>query len=162
MEYIKTHKKECIIGGAVIIALIIICLAYNFKHKKVIAPVLENNPVVSTPETVPMQKISNKKSVSTNPETLTYTEAYMKYNHGSILQFDKNCQSHPNNMVITNGSKIMLDNRGDNAEMIKIGDMSYSLDAYGFKIVTVDVSKIPTTYSIDCKFAQNVNTLTIE
>lgn len=166
MEYIKKHKKGFIIGGSVLVILLIVGFACKFKHKSVIVPSLEDRPFLSAPEILPVKKLSVKKAALPSTDSkignLTYTEAYAKYHDGAILQFDENCQSYPNNLVIKSGSSLMLDNRGSSAETIKIGDIGYSLDARGFKIIVISVSAIPTTYTIDCKLAQNVNTLTVE
>jgi hypothetical protein len=86
----------------------------------------------------------------------------MKYYDGNILQFDSNCQSHPASLAIANGSQLLLDNRSNNSEVITIGENKYTLDPYGYKVITLNIPKVPEAFTIDCKVAQNVSTLIVE
>ncbi len=93
---------------------------------------------------------------------ISYTEAFMKYHNGNLIQFTENCQSSPSRMVIANGSDLMLDNRSPNKEVISIANIKYTLDPYGFEIIRLNSPKTPVTNLIDCTVSRNVNTLIIE
>lgn len=156
-----------LLGAAIIVTILfIISLISVFKKDKV--EIVDNGDrsdslITETEET---EKVVYKKKevapVVDNLNNISYTEAFMKYNNGRLIQFAENCQSHPNRMVIATGSELMLDNRSENKEVISLGDAKYTLDPYGFKIIKLNPDQIPTTYLIDCAISQNVNTLIVE
>ncbi len=154
------YNKKTLITACILATALIIAFVFSLKNKKVEAPL--SVPVVSTPTIAQPKYFSRPKVIVENVIMPSYTESFMKYYNGNIIQFANNCQSHPYSLVIANGSKIMLDNRSPNAEVITIGDNKYNLGPYGYQIITLNVPQIPTTFTIDCKFAQNVNTLIIQ
>ena len=174
MKQYKKYKKEILLVAAILVTIIfIISLIFLFKKDKTEEPkpINQNDSTLLETETETEseqeEKVVYKKkgavaSEVDNLNNLSYTEAFMKYNDGRLIQFAENCQSHPNRMVIANGSEIMLDNRSLNKEIISIGDEKYTLAPYGFKIIKLNLNQIPTTYLIDCTISQNVNTLIVE
>lgn len=166
MKYIKKYKKELAISVSVLVVLAIIGFVVKMKHHS-------NAEAPSTPETGVFnalqvteqpKTISGKKKVTSPVATpeISYTEAYTKYKDGHVLQFNEQCQAFPKTMSIANKSVLMLDNRSSHDEVIKIGENAYQIPAYGFKIVNLDIAKIPATFTVDCLKSQNVNTLIVE
>jgi hypothetical protein len=98
---------------------------------------------------------------SASPQvTLSYQQALVKYKDARI-QLDKTCQASPDKMTFKVGSEIMLDNRAGVSRIIKIGT-PYTIKPWGFKIVKLTGTKLPTTYMIDCDGQQNVSTVTVQ
>jgi ABC-type anion transport system duplicated permease subunit len=156
------NQKGLTIGiiSVAVIALIII-LFVVFKNKEVEAPVTSELPAIETK--APVKTRATVKSTAEVKENLSYAEALAKYSSKYRIQFGKDCQAHPAALVVAKGSSIMLDNRGPASEVITIGDNSYQIAGYGFKIVTVtSSSNSPVSYGVDCKNQKNVNTLTVE
>ena len=156
------YDHKTLIGAGIVVILLVIAFVFSFKHKSVEAPLPMPSVSMDVPET-PAKPIVHKKKVAVDmTEGLSYTEAFMKYGKGNFLQFDDNCQSHPVSLSVVNGSKLMLDNRSAKSEVITVGDNSYAMGPFSFKIIIASASSIPTTYTIDCKDAQNVSTLIVE
>ncbi len=154
------YDNKTLIGAAILALVLVVAFIFALKHKKVEQPLDIGQSSTSNMEQPKTAFHHLGIPVSSNP---SYTEAVYKYiNSGNLLQFDNNCQSHPRSLSIANGSTVMLDNRSPDSEVIAIGGNKYPIAPYDFKIVTVSVPKIPTTFTIDCTFAQNVNTLTVE
>ena len=157
------YDKKTLIGAGIVGLLVVIALVSMLRHKKAEAPMQAPSVIVNMPETKASPVVAHmKKTPSDMTEHMSYAEAFAMYSHGNIIQFDDACQSHPMSLFMTNGSKVMLDNRSTHSETITLGDTSYSMKPFDFKIVTIRIPHVPTTYTIDCKTAQNVTTLTIE
>ncbi len=162
----KEYKKEIIISGSVLIAVIIVIgLISLFKKTKVEAPVEGSVSILTRVEDKPAEVAPRKRKAAPVVDELnniSYTEAIMKYREGRLIQFSENCQSSPYRMVIANGSELMLDNRSENKEIISIGNTKHTLAPYGFKVIKVSEPTVPATHLIDCALSQNVNTLIVE
>ncbi len=166
---IEEHKREIFIGIAVLIAVILVIIFFFvFKKNKVEAPMKQPVASIITPKPKkPAKIIHRRKKIVALSELdklnkISYTEAFMKYRNGHIIQFSKNCQSSPYYLVVPKGSNLMLDNRSDSREVISIGDNKYDLDPYGFEIIHLSTPKVPTKHLISCTVSRNVNTLIIE
>lgn len=85
----------------------------------------------------------------------TYQDALDRY-AGARFQFDALCQTEPNASSYKNGATIMLDNRSGDARVISIGGVPYNLPGYGWRIVLLSSSKLPTTLFFNCGAAKNV------
>ncbi len=156
------YDKKTLIGAGVAVLLLVIAFAFTLRHKKAEAPlpVVEDftvSVVIEQPKVRAPEKFEVDYTLG-----VTYTQAIVKYKDANLIQFTADCQARPRSLVVANGSTIMLDNRSASAELITIGGRTYSMDPYSFKIVTLTVEHLPAVYSIDCKTAQNVGTLTIE
>jgi hypothetical protein len=157
------YDKKTLFGAGVAVLLLVIAFMFTFRHKKVEAPLpVVDNSIVPASVEQPKVKAPTKKVSVDYTLGFTYAQALAKYSGLNLLQFNDACQVHPRMLALANGSKLMLDNRSTHSEVIKIGDNSYTMDPYSFKIVTLQVEKVPTVYGIDCKNAENVGTLTIE
>lgn len=56
----------------------------------------------------------------------------------------------------------MLDNRSGDARTFAVGGVFYSIDGYGWKIVTPSAKTLPATVYLDCGSARNVGTLLLQ
>ena len=92
---------------------------------------------------------------------LTYTQAILQY-EGKRMQLDLACQAQPNYLVFKNGTKVMIDNRSNQARRITIGGKAYDLGPYEFEIVTLSATTFPQTQNVDCGNSQNVGRFLIE
>lgn len=92
--------------------------------------------------------------------SLSYQQALVKYKDARI-QLDKTCQASPDKMTFKNGTSIMIDNRAPVARTVKVGS-TFSIKAYGFKIVKLSSDTIPATWLVDCDGSQNVSTILIQ
>lgn len=114
-------------------------------------------PVVDDTTTNPVVKIPDY----TNPDTpISYGDALIRYKDARI-QLDSKCQATPNNITYKNGTNIMIDNRAEVARKVKVGS-TYSIEAYGFKIIKLSSSVLPVTWFVDCGASQNVATILIQ
>ncbi len=91
---------------------------------------------------------------------LSYQQALTKYKNARI-QLDKTCQAIPNNVTYKSGSSVMIDNRSSMARTVKLGS-SFSIKAWGFKIVKLEPQTVPATWFMDCDKSQNVATVLIQ
>ena len=94
--------------------------------------------------------------------SLSYTEALAKYANAR-LQLDTTCQAlaSPSNLIFKNNAYMMVDNRAPVARTVHIGSV-FSIKAYGFKIIQLSSTTLPTTWLVDCDASQNVATVTIQ
>lgn len=112
-------------------------------------------------EVVPTEDISEGSVNKTVPAAaLSYQQALVKYKDARI-QLDKTCQAIPNNVTYKNGASIMLDNRSGVARTVKLGS-TFSIKAWGFKIVKLSAATVPATWLMDCDKSQNVATVLIQ
>ncbi len=102
---------------------------------------------------------SNKTSTASEPK-LTYQAALVKY-ATTRIQFDTECRATPNQNTFKVGTELMLDNRAPVSRKIKAGSV-YTIPAYGFKIVKLTGTTLPSTWLIDCGASQNVATILIQ
>ena len=152
------NNKTLWIAAAVIIAIIIIALVVGNSNNGgdltlSPSPNVSESPVVSASPTVTPKPGT--------PGTLTYQAALDKYGKNR-MQFNAQCQATPSNMVLKNGSALMLDNRGAKATTISFGATKYYVGGYGFRIITASARTFPSTILIDCGTSQNVATVLIQ
>ena len=97
---------------------------------------------------------------TTNPKTISYTQALVKYKNAR-LQLDERCQASPSNMSFKNGTNIMIDNRSGKTRLVKAG-FDFSVKAWGFKIINLTSATLPVTWYVDCDSSQNVATILLQ
>lgn len=88
-------------------------------------------------------------------EGLTYGEAINRYTT-SRIQLNNSCQAVPSQLVLKKGGKFMIDNRASVARSIAIAGKTYSLEAYGFSVFSLNDSSLPHTAYLDCGSSKNV------
>ena len=92
---------------------------------------------------------------------MSYTELVAQYGTNRI-QFDANCQALPSSVVFKNGTKIMLDNRSNQARTISVNSTKYNLIPYGYQLVILSNSSLPQTISLSCDNQVNVGTIQLQ
>jgi hypothetical protein len=156
------NNLKLIIGGVALAAV----AGFSTGHisKKEIAPAVIN-PIVETPEVVvaPTKEVKSKnnKLVSVTPvtsDTRGYSELILAY-QSKTLQFGSMCQVRTSNQGYKLGSEILLDNRNKIPVSIKIGQDTYKLDSYGYKVISLNSQG---KFMIDCNDNQNVATITVQ
>ena len=139
--------------GAVLFIVLIIFLSTRKNNVDTTANVDQTVPA-STEDT-------SAGSINTkNAPAISYADALAKYKDARI-QLDKMCQATPNYVTYKNNTSIMIDNRSDVVRTVKVGT-DYSVKGYGFKIIKISSTKLPTTWLVDCDKSQNVATILIQ
>lgn len=119
----------------------------------------------TTSSTVAKTTTTVKKVVplASQPVSLSYQKALELYTGNMRIQLsgDSFCQANPNNGTYKNGTSIMIDNRSPLSRTIKLGS-TYTIEGYGFKIVKLSSSVLPTTFVMDCGSQQNVGKYSVQ
>ncbi len=124
------------------------------------------SPAVTPPadETV-LDGINDTDATATDEPgaaTLSYQQALITYKDKRIqLGAGNICTATPNNVTYKNGTTIMIDNRAPVVRNVKIGT-TYTIKAYGFKLVKLSSSTLPIKYLVDCNNQQNVATILLQ
>lgn len=147
----KTNWKYVIIFAVVSIVFAFTTLMY-------LANISNYNSIGEPEKTADVTqeaKKSTSKQVSIPSKVLSYNEAILQYKDRRI-QFGPDCSASPSYATFKAGTKIMLDNRYDKVRPIYLDGQKYSIEAYGFRIVTLSTSaKLPHTINIDCGTGKN-------
>ncbi len=114
-----------------------------------------------TPSATPKSNSVVKKSGSSITSPKTYNQLVNEY-AGRIVQFDASCQIIPSAPTFKNGTTIMLDNRSDMVRIISIAGVKYTLDKYGYKVITLTSPKLPKQLSINCDNKVNVGSILLQ
>jgi hypothetical protein len=151
----KLNKQYQVIGGIVLLGFVVIVGFRIFYHKgaQVTAPTLTSGVAI-----IP----TIQKKITHRSPQLSYTDAVALYSNGRRIQFDEVCQAKPSRAVFSNGTIIMIDNRSAQDRTIKIGDTTYAIKPYSYRLAKLSASKIPTTYLVDCDNQQNPATIIVE
>lgn len=162
----EKNKNMWMIAGIVlvVVAIIIFVVMQNNKDND---DLLENENNIVQEEVVVEENVAGEldttpdKDVATSPAaSLSYEQALIKYKDAR-LQLDKTCQASPDRMTFKNGTSIMLDNRAPVSRTVKVGS-TYTIKAYGFKIIKLSASTFPTNLLVDCDKSQNVATIIVQ
>lgn len=122
-----------------------------------------NQTPTTTDGTSPQPPADSQPSPVSRPSASTseYTKLVAQY-EGRRIQFGELCQATPNNVTFKNGTSILLDNRADEVRTMQLGNKSYTLAAYGYRVVTLNYSPLPYTITLDCNKQYNVATILIQ
>ena len=90
-----------------------------------------------------------------------YSDLVNQY-QGRRIEFDERCQMRPADVTFKNGTVVMFDNRSPQAKTIKIGAQSYSLQAYGYRFLTMSSQNLPLSLTVGCDNVPNVGTLLLQ
>jgi hypothetical protein len=114
-----------------------------------------------TTDVEPTEDVTEGSVNATSPAaSISYQQALIKYKDARI-QLSPACQATPNNVTFKDGASLMIDNRSNTAKTVKLGS-TFSIKAYGFKIVKLSSSTLPATWLMDCGASQNVATVLIQ
>lgn len=143
------------------VVIVVYMIANRTKQDSPYSPSVSipSSPTVS-PKTVPK---SGRVKVTPLPpiSSKTYSD-YVKEYEGRRIQFDQNCQVNPNQPTYKNGTKVMLDNRSAEVKKVAVGGIGYSLEAYGYQIITLYSKNVPQELTINCGAAVNVGKILLQ
>lgn len=141
-------------------AVVLLVLATYFFITKddVVVEEVNTTPVATSTDTT--IGYSPDAPGHTPVQAIAYADALKKYANRR-LQVTPTCQVTPNNVTYKNGTSIMIDNRSDKPKVMKVGS-TFTIPAYGFKIVTLSSTTLPATYYVDCDKQQNAGTIILQ
>lgn len=155
----EQNKNTKIVWG-ILGLIIIIGLVFVTTRKDKVADPVDTNTVVEGTEDNTDPTTGKPVTTGTGAVSLSYQQALTKYKDYRI-QLTETCQASPNNVTYKNGTSIMIDNRSPQARTFKLGS-TYSIKAYGFRIITLNSSTLPATWLLDCGTGQNAATILIQ
>jgi len=117
-------------------------------------------PVVDNSETAVEDTTTGSVNATSPAASISYQSALVKYKDARI-QLDNTCQASPDRMTFKNNTNIMIDNRAPVTRTVKVGS-TFTIKAYGFKIVNISSASLPATWYVDCDTSQNVSTILIQ
>lgn len=148
---LKPDKNLYIILAVVIAGLILSLVLWQ-----------KENPENKITDILPAPKSENAKNnedLSAQEDLLAYDEALKTYANRAIqfgLSGANACTASPSLLSLNKGTKIMLDNRIGRKITIHLDGTAYNINAYDFKIITLNTSlPLPHTISVDCDGGQN-------
>ncbi len=145
--------------STVVVVVLLVLTAYFFITKDtMVSEEVNNAPVATTTDTT--IGYSPDAPGHTPVQAIAYADALKKY-ADKRLQVTPTCQITPNNVTYKNGTTIMIDNRSDKPKAMKVGS-TFTIPAYGFKIVTLSSGTLPATFLIDCDKQQNAGTIILQ
>ena len=97
--------------------------------------------------------------VALNPQN--YSELVNQY-VGRRVEFDERCQMRPADVTFKNGTVVMFDNRSPQAKTIKVGNQSYNLPAYGYRLLTMNSQSVPLSLNVGCDNVPNVGKILLQ
>ncbi len=147
-------KKQIIIWSAAVV--VVIALAIIFPIRRPSPTVYNTNTPTSTPAAQePAAATTTPPVAKPAAKAASYGDLVNQYQNRRI-QFNSDCQATPNNVTFKNPVTLMLDNRSPKAAKITIGKISYSLSAWGYKIITINERTLPKTDMVSCNATYNV------
>ncbi len=155
----KNKSNEILTWGIILIVAIVAVVVFNNWSG---SPAQNQQQATTTPTGTQSSQTTGTTKTNPNlgPASISYQDALALYSNARI-QINTQCQATPTTVTFKNGSKIMIDNRSSIAHSIKVGS-TFSLPAYGFKIVTLSSATLPATWLIDCDTHQNIATISIQ
>ncbi len=147
-----------VFSTVVVVVLLVLAVYFFIKKDKMMPEEGNTTPTATTTDTT--VGYSPEAPGYTPAQAIAYADALKKY-ADKRLQITPTCQVTPNKVTYKNGTTIMIDNRSDKAKSIKVGS-TFSVPAYGFKIVTLSSATLPATYLIDCDKQQNAGTIILQ
>lgn len=157
MENFITKKTLIWVVAIVVIGWFAMSAFNNPASTETPAPATQT--ATSTATTTKTTTTVKKTSVplANQPVSMSYQKALETYKDNKRIQLsgDAVCQASPNNVMYKNGTTIMIDNRSSKTRTIKLIG-TYSIEGYGFKIVTLSSKTLPVTFLMDCNQQQNV------
>lgn len=154
------HRVHVNIWLVVGLVLVVFTWGWWSFQKDLVDPAVD---VVNIPINIAKKAVNvvTKPSAPDAPAaTLSYTNALDQYGDARI-QLDKDCRANPTSATFKNGTSIMIDNRASVTRSVVVGS-SFSIPAYGFKIVKLSSSTLPVTWGIDCDTSKNVSAILIQ
>lgn len=154
MQKKKNKMALLMIGGFIVIVLLVMVIAKKkaTNISDIVPPLPQENQELITGE-------QNAKATSSTA-SLTYEQALIRYKN-RIVQVNQQCQASPGILTFKNPVTIMVDNRSPLAHTFKLGS-TFTVKAYGFKIVELSSASLPATFLLDCDKLQNIATVILQ
>jgi hypothetical protein len=149
-------KNVWIVLGIVVVFLVILFARGQFKGQDDVV-LNDSGELAGTEDT---SGTTVKTPGESKTPSLTYVQALALYKDKRI-QLDPSCQATPDNSTYKNGTSIMIDNRSDKTRTVKAGS-TFTLKPWGFKIINLTSTTLPTAWYVDCDSSQNVSTILIQ
>lgn len=160
-EYL--NKSNIIIASIAIVIVALLIWGFINKSKKTVDNLpLSGSELISPIESTPVKKITKKVSVGYEDALYVYNGKIIQLSSENISKSGPSCQATPINVTYKNGTEIMIDNRTDTNRKVKLGGSTYSVSAYGFKIVKLSSKVLPATWLVDCDSQENIATILIQ
>lgn len=153
----KEKNTMWIVLGLVVVAIIIF---FVVRANKTDTMVGDTDTSLETPVDATEDLTEGSVNAGVSASALTYQQALVTYKDKRI-QVQPSCQVIPNNVTYKTGTTIMIDNRSAVAHTMKIGS-TFTVKAWGFKIIKLAPTTVPTTYLVDCDGSQNVATILVQ
>lgn len=152
------ENKKAVIGAVILVVIAGFSVNALTKKEKVpvdTTPIEEVVPEVPAPIKKPVVKPTPVQVV----ETRTYTEVSAAYKNKTV-QFNNECgvAIFPQTVFKT-GTDVLLDNRGATSATVSFAGATFTLPAYGFKVVSLDKAG---SFTVDCNSQKNVATLIVQ
>lgn len=152
-------KNKLIILVVVIVAVIAVYFWVSKGPK--LGDFISSSPTPTASPAPAGKAPAAKKSTDTAAPLGDYTTLVKQY-EGRRIQFDDRCQPVPLSPTYKSGTSIMLDNRSSQARVVKVGDTSYSLSGFGYRIITLTSTSLPKEYAVSCGSAGKVGQILLQ
>lgn len=158
-----SYKNKLIVSvvGVVLVAGLYFVKGDWFKGAPTLEVKEEAQLEVSEQTIEPAKVFYSKKKVVVSPEVLRpYTDLVKEY-WDQRIQFDERCQVPHDRVTYKNGTKVLLDNRSESPRVITFMGSHYSLQAFGYQVVTLSSQNLPQESLIGCG-AANVSKVLVQ
>ena len=153
-------SKKTILWTVIIVLAVVLVWILSRDQGSIVGSII--NPTASaTPSTTPPGQ-SAKATPKATPN-MSYVQAVATYKDTRV-QFNDTCHAIPGQIVLKNGTKVMLDNRSADAKTLTVAGKKYTVAGYGWKVITATTDKsLPFVLGINCQSANSSvgNALTI-
>jgi hypothetical protein len=156
----ETQNKNLWIAIIIISVIAVGIVAWSINKNLALAPGEDTNANKDTALEANLGMNNGKTSTAPSLNNISYADALVKYKDARI-QLGKMCQAIPNNVTFKNNTSIMIDNRTPVDHTIKLGT-TFSIKAWGFKIIKLSSPTLPATWMMNCDEARNVSTILIQ
>jgi len=147
---------------AIIVVLVIIAGIWwlnGGSSNLALFPDASTSPTAEATKTPAVAKKGTPVPVATS--NLSYSQLVAQYGANRI-QFNQDCQASPSSMVLKTGTSILLDNRSNKTQVVSLNGSSYTLVAYGYRVVTLSSSSLPKTIGVTCNGQVNTGTINLQ
>jgi len=157
-------------GGHAVAGTVAVIHATKVKNTANISNRAEAAPVPAAASTTPVDSTSTppamtgktyRRKPAPKPPIPSYGDMVTQYQNTRI-QFDQNCQAHPNQIAIPNPVTLMLDNRSNIEKKIIVGGKSYEVAAYNYVLVILNEKTLPVNLFITCNQQTNVAEIVLQ
>lgn len=161
-------RRPWVIAAAIVGAALILALALrsdgpgtNTRPEEAAPAPAGENGAAPKPDIAPAPTGASGGTAAGVQTALTYTAAVKKYGERR-LQLDEQCQAQPTNLTFKAGTAVMVDNRSDNTRAVTVGTRNYTIQPWGWAIVSMPSVRAQTRLMVDCDALENVATFLVQ